>query len=50
MFLGNYLKNQSSHLEGFWKKGSFKDFAKTTEKHLCRGPFFNKDSGRGPAT
>ena len=38
------------HPEGLCTKGGFKIFAKTTEKHLYRGLFFYKDSGRGPAT
>ena len=44
MFLGNDLPDE------FYKNGAFKNFAKTTEKNLCRGLFFNKASGRGPAT
>ena len=45
-FLGNDLKNP----EVVYKKGGFKNSAKITEKHLCWGLFFNKDSCRGPST
>ena len=50
MSLSNAWRARSSHPEGFCKKGVFKTFGKITEQHLCRGPLFNKDSGRGPAT
>ena len=42
-------RRRKSHPEGFCKKGAFKNFVKITEKQLCKGLFFNKDSGRGPA-
>ena len=51
MFLGNDLKNKNwSPAEGFYEKSVLKNFAKITEKHLCRGLIFNKDSSWGAAT
>ena len=43
MFLGNNLKNQKL-------SDVVKNFAKITEKHMCWGLSFNKDSFWGPAT
>ena len=42
-------RTRSSHPEWLYKKDVIKNFAKITEKHLCRGLFFNKDPSRGPA-
>ena len=40
------LKDRSSHLEVFCKKGVLRNFAKFTGKHLCQRLFFNKVAGR----
>ena len=37
----------SSYPEGLCKKSAFENF---TEKNVCAGSFFNKDSGRGSVT
>ena len=50
MSSGNDLKKRSSHPEGFYKKGVFKNFAKITETHLSPGLFLNKDSDWGSVT
>ena len=39
------LKNKSSRPEAFCKTGVLKNFEKTTGKHLCRSPFFDKVPG-----
>ena len=50
MSSGNDLKKRSSHPEGFYKKGVFKNFAKIIETHLSPGLFLNKDSDWGSVT
>ena len=37
--------SESSHPEMFCKKGSFRNFAKFTGKHLCQSFVFNKVAG-----
>ena len=44
------LKTGSSHWRYSVRKDVLKIFAKFTEKHLCRSPFFNKVAGLKPAT
>ena len=39
------MRQRSSLLEVFCKKGVFKNFAKFTGKHMCRSLFFNKVTG-----
>ena len=35
----------SSRPEVFYKKGVLRNFTKSTGKHLCQSPFFNKVAG-----
>ena len=45
------FRYRPEELEVIYKKDTSKNFSKITEKHLCRGLFFNKVSGRaGPTT
>ena len=46
----NLSKLRSSRPEVFCKKGAVRNFAKFTEKHLCRSLVFNKIAGLRPAT
>ena len=46
----NLSKLRSSRPEVFCKKGALRNFAKFTEKHLCRSLVFNKIAGLSPAT
>ena len=46
----NLSKLRSSRPEVFCKKGALRNFAKFTEKHLCRSLVFNKIAGLRPAT
>ena len=46
----NLSKLRSSRPEVFCKKGALRNFAKVTEKHLCRSLVFNKIAGLRPAT
>ena len=41
---------RSSLLEVFCKKGTLRNFAKFTGKHLCQSLFFNEVAGLRPAT
>ena len=44
------FRYRPEELEVIYKKDTFKNFAKITEKHLYRGLFFNKVSGRARPT
>ena len=46
----NLSKLRSSRPEVFCKKGALRNFAKFTEKYLCRSLVFNKIAGLRPAT
>ena len=46
----NLSKLRSSRPEVFCKKGALRNFAKFTEKHLCRSLVFNKIAGLRSAT
>ena len=41
------LTGRSSNPEKFCKKGTLRNFAKFTEKHLCQSLFFNKVADLG---
>ena len=44
------INTRSSHLEVLCQKRCSQNFAKLTDKHLCRSLFFNKVSGWKPKT
>ena len=48
--LNSQIKTRSSHPEVFLSEGVLKNFAKFTEKHLCRSLLFNKVTGWKPET
>ena len=43
--MSQLYQNRSSRPEVFCKKGSLRNFAKFTGKHLCQSLFFNKVAG-----